>query len=144
MKSYKSKFAYLGQTGLILVLAICITAGLISVPFHISEIPKKETWFLIFASPFILLSLILVWRKISVELNLIEITDTRIIIRNLLTRRTSNIEKCNLKGYIDSFSNGHVVLLVDKSDKVIARISKQYYRNFNELMLKLELKYLEQ
>ena len=116
-------------------------AGLGRAAFGLSEIPDREKWFLVYGSPFILFVVIFIWRKILIEINEIEISDNSITLRNLLTRRTREIQRSNLKGYKDTFRNGYTILLVDQSDKVTAKIHEHYYKDFKGLINNLGLHY---
>jgi len=118
-----------------------VLAALGRAAFGLSEIPDREKWFLVYGSPFILFVVIFIWRKILIEINEIEITDKTITLRNLLTRRTREIQKSDLKGYKDTFRNGYTILLVDQSDKVTAKIHEHYYKDFKGLINNLGLLY---
>ena len=124
------------------MLGLCVLAGLGRVVFGLSEIPDRERWFLIYGSPFILFVVIFIWRKILIEINEIEIFNTEVTLRNLLTRRTHEIKRSQLKGYKDTFKNGYTILLVDQSDNVIAKIQEHYYKDFKGLIDNLGLEYI--
>lgn len=76
-------------------------------------------------------------------MNQIEISESTIEIRNPFTKRTKKIEKLKIKGFKDAFKNGYTVLIIDDSDKVIAKIHDYYYKDFQGLINNLGLKYLE-
>jgi hypothetical protein len=139
---YKSRFTYFGQVGLTFTLGLCVLAALIGVFFGFNEIPDKDRWFLIYGSPFILFVVIFVWRKILVEINEIEIADTRIIFKNVLTGRRFELRKSKLKGYKDSFRNGYKILLVDQSGNVVGKVHEHYYKDFKGLIDNLGLNYI--
>lgn len=139
---YKSRFNYFGQVGLIFTLGLCVLAALIRVVFGLNEIPNREKFFFIYGSPFMLFVVVFIWRKILVEINEIELTDSKVVFKNLLTRRTLEFKKSGLKGYKDSFRNGYIILLVDQSDKVIAKIHEHYYKDFKGLIDNLGLNYI--
>lgn len=124
------------------MLGLCVLAGLGRVVFGLSEIPERERWFLIYGSPFILFVVIFIWRKILIEINEIEIFNSEVTVRNLLTRRTHKIKTSQLKGYKDTFKNGYTILLVDLSDNVIAKIQEHYYKDFKGLIDNLGLVYI--
>jgi hypothetical protein len=110
--------------------------------FGLSEIPHKEKWFLVYGSPFILFVVVFIWRKILIEINQIEIADDSVTLTNLLTRRTREIQKSELKGFKDTFRYGYTILLVDQSDKVTAKIHEHYYKDFKGLIDNLGLQYI--
>ena len=117
-------------------------AALVRAAFGLNEIPDREKWFLIYGSPFILFVIIFIWRTILIEINEIEITDTIITLRNLLTRKTREVKKSELKGYKDTFKYGYTILLVDQSDNVTAKIHEHYYKDFKGLIDSLGLQYI--
>lgn len=141
LRVYKSRFTYFGQVGLTFVLGLCVLAALGRAAFGLSEISDRERWFLIYGIPFILFVVIFIWRKILIEINEIEIADKTITLRNLLTRRTREIQKSELRGYKDTFRYGYTILLVDQSNKVAAKIHEHYYKDFKGLISNLGLRY---
>lgn len=124
------------------MLGLCVLAALGRAAFGLSEIPDREKWFLIYGSPFILFVVFFIWRKILIEINEVQIISTAITLKNILTRRTREIHKEQLKGYKDTFRNGYTILLVDQSDNVIAKIQEHYYQDFKGLIDNLGLKYI--
>lgn len=139
---YKSKFKFIGQTGFILILGlvfISVPIGLL-INFIKTGLDKKV---LIFVGPPVLLGLSFVWHKILTEMNELEITESTIQIKNLFTKRTKKIDKKKLKGFKDTFNNGYTILIIDRSDKTIARIHDYYYKDFKELIDNLGLDYIE-
>ncbi len=139
---YKSKFTYFGQTGLNLILGVCALVAILTIIFRINEIPVKEKLFLVYGSPFILFVVVFLWRKILVEVNSVDLTESEIILTNILTRRTKVLAKECLTGYRDTFRHGYTILLIDKNDKVAAKIHEHYYRQFPVLIENLGLIYL--
>jgi len=104
--------------------------------------PGKDRWLLIYWSPFILIVVIFVWRKIILEINRIEISDTGIIFTNLLTRRKLELKKSEVIGFKDTFQYGYKILLIDQSGKVIAKIHEDYYKDFKGLVDNLGVGYM--
>ena len=86
--------------------------------------------------------IIFLGHKVFFEINNVTIDDSKIEIQNLISRRTRELKKNELKGFKDKFSNGYSILLIDNSDKVIAKMSDLYYKDFKSLRNNLGLKYL--
>jgi hypothetical protein len=140
--AFKSRFTFFGQTGLTLLIGISALAGITRTVIGFNDIPYEDKLFFIFGGPFILIVTFFVWRKILVEINQIEITDNRIIIKNILTRKCNEINRENIKGFKDHYRNGHTILLIDHSNKVVCKIHEHYYKNFSGLINRLELNYI--
>jgi hypothetical protein len=139
---YKSKFKFFGQTGFILTLGLLILILIIGLLINFIKTGQDKKA-MIFVGPLLLFVLTFVWVKILTEMNQLEITESAIQIKNLLTKRTKRIEKQKIKGFKDTFKNGYTILIVDHSDKVVAKIHDYYYKDFKGLIDNLGLKYIE-
>ncbi|MBF8965659.1 hypothetical protein I0P70_20575 [Pontibacter sp. FD36] len=99
-------------------------------------------WYLFFQLVF-LFTIGLLWKKVIFDINNIEVTNTEIRITNLLTKKVRIIQRDSLIGFKDSFWNGYTVKLIDKEGKTVAKLYEEYYRNFKDLLITLNLDYLK-
>ena len=106
------------------------------------SIEDELGWYLFFQSLF-LFTIGFLWSKIINEINQIEITESKLIFKNVLTRKTNIILKEQLVGFRDSFWNGYTIKLIDGKGKTVGKIHEQYYRNFKSIMNGLDLEYLD-
>jgi hypothetical protein len=139
---YKSKFKYIGQVTLIPILGILSPFLLYVLVVDIIS-SNENQYAMIFVCALLLFTTLVLWLKTFKEINKIEITDSIITIRNILSRKTIELKKQELKGYKDTFSDGYMILLIDKNNKTVGKIKNYYYQDFKALIKNLDIKYIE-
>jgi hypothetical protein len=140
---YRSRFKYFGQTGYTIFIGLLVISFIVGLLINFSGMEKKERLFMLYGGPFLLFTSVFILNKILTEINEVEITGTTIRTRNLVTKKQKEIEKKNIKGFKDTFRGGYRILLIDKEDKVVLKISEHYYKDFKVLIDNLGLTYLE-
>ncbi|MGV9012884.1 MAG: hypothetical protein ACOH13_09855 [Flavobacteriales bacterium] len=106
------------------------------------QLDREDKRFMILAWPSLAFLIIFLGQKVLFEMNQISIDAERVEIRNFITRRVKEINKKDLKGFKDKFSNGYTLLLINQSDKVVAKLNDYYYKDFIAIRENLRLTYL--
>jgi hypothetical protein len=139
---YKSKFRIFGQTGLIVILLTFVVIMALWTAIDYENLDQKDKLFMRLGWPSLGFLILFLGHKVFFEINQISIDDKKVLITNVISRRTKEINKQGLKGYKDKFFNGYSLLLIDQSDKVVAKMSDPYYKDFKTLRDNLKLTYL--
>jgi hypothetical protein len=139
---YKSKLRIFGQTSLVIGLFGLVILMTLWTTIGYDSLEQKEKLFMRLGWPSLGFLILFLGYRVFFEINQITIDDTKIEIQNLISRRTKEIKKKDLKGYKDKFSNGYSLLLLDNMDKVVAKVSDPYYKDFKSLRDNLGLPYL--
>lgn len=142
MSEIKSKFNFFDQTGVILVIAVCVLAASLRAAVGFVQYDDQRQYYFLFGALFGICLLAYLWQVILKEINHITVTDSEITLTNLLTRRVTTLRKIDLKGFQDTYKNGRRILLINKSDQVVTRVYEKYYVNFKYIIESLDLKYL--
>ena len=126
---------------MIFIFIICIVFVL-ATTIGYEQLKHRDKLFMLFGWPFLGVVILRLGYTILFEFNQVSIYQDKITIKNLVSKQTKEIAISGLKGFKDKFSNGYTILLIDSSDKVVARISDLYYKDFISFRNMLELKYL--
>jgi hypothetical protein len=139
---YKSKFRIFGQTSLVIGLFGLVILMTFWTTIGYDSLEQREKLFMRLGWPSLGFLILFLGYRVFFEINEITIDDSKIKIQNLISRRTREINKKDLKGFKDKFSNGYSLILVDNMDKVVAKLSDPYYKDFKSLRDNLGLTYL--
>lgn len=142
MPYYKSKFKIVGKTGLIITIWLFNISFLLYTTICYNSLGSEDKLFMRLAWPCSGFLILFLGRMILFELNLISITENNIILKNILSRRTIELDKSKLIGYKDTFSWGYKILLIDSSNKVVAKLHEYCYTDFISMRTNLGLDYL--
>jgi len=142
MPYYKSKFRIIGKTGLIIIVWLFNLSFLLYTTYCYNNLGSEDKLFMSLAWPCSGFLILFLGRMILVELKFISITKNRIILKNILSRRSIELDKSKLIGYKDTYSWGYKILLIDNSNKIVAKLHEYCYTDFISLRNNLELDYL--
>ena len=137
----KSKFKYFGHLSLLFIL----TPLSLSLPFlfaHGTNLTIKDNllWYLYFQLLFIM-TIFWLWKKVLTEIIEIEISEKKVVLKNIVTRRIRIVPLNAISGFRSSFWNEKVSFR-DKNENILFRLNDGYYRNFIEIINNIEKPYL--
>ena len=123
-----TQLKYIGQIGFQIILGLSII--LLSIGFALSfeTLMEKDKLYLIFASPFLIIPTIHIFRNLTTQIREIRINKNSIILQNKLTRKQIELSLADIMGFRYN-SRKHKVYLIDKNNQIATTVYDPFYKD---------------
>ena len=138
----KLKIKIIGQAAFLIMMATFSLA----LPFlflsgmnpKLLEQPFWLIWFLVI----FVFTIIWLWSRMLTQLISVELTESQLISKNMITRIERTLELSEIVGFKDGLFNGYTITLVGRNGEPLLTLHEQYYSNFRDFMQSMNLEYL--
>lgn len=135
------KLNYFGQLGYQIVISLLILFLIIGFAVNFPTLPDREKLFLLYASPFISVAIILLKNNLLYQIRDIEVNNGIITFKNKVINKIETFELKDIKGFR---FNGitYKVYLINQEDLKITEIYDPFYKDLNKFLYENKIEYL--
>jgi len=142
IRAMKLNIKIIGHTAFLIIMASLSLALLFlflsGMNPKLWEQPFWLTWFLVI----FVFTIIWLWSRMLTQLISVELTESQLMSKNMITRTERTLELSEIIGFKDGFFNGYAITLVGRNGQPLLTLHEHYYSNFRDFMQSMDLKYL--